>query len=455
MNIKHYNQRLLWVAVTLLMTTAVLTSCTDNDDNASTSNQDAIMVNTAALYDELGIRGEMAQALATGDYILTDTLLVYDASGSLLKKLGTESSNLEPLTFNLEGLTNGSYTLVLWQTARTTSGDRAWMLSGESQLSTAVLNETRAPIGYAFSTGYASTTVATAATRSAGLVPTLTPMAVGTIVDMRVDNLDAMPDATALSLWGTNIGYRTGIRLAPALDEDGRWYTDPDSSLSSRVAQLPVGQASGKFFTLYHGEDNAFELWADKGADEAYVTHFSASLPLGRQAVCYFDMGHRSWQPPFMGSTEDFAAWKADRDAGIPVTDPLLRWGCSLHEVYDHIFSKGWYEAGNYELEYWEDPFENWHRWFWVSPSALTEQYLFETEEGENLRYVMCICWDATVPFTVCTNLLAHQGFLATGSTVLFDGDNYEQYLSADGQTEALAAADDESWWIIYRPVNN
>lgn len=34
MNIKHYNQRLLWVAVTLLMTTAVLTSCTsDIDDN--------------------------------------------------------------------------------------------------------------------------------------------------------------------------------------------------------------------------------------------------------------------------------------------------------------------------------------------------------------------------------------------------------------------------------------
>ena len=185
-------------AITLMMTTTVLTACTsDNDDNPSTPNQDAITVNTAALYDELGIRSEMVQALASGDYVLTDTLLVYDASGSLVKKLGTESNNLESLTFNAEGLADGSYIVVLWQTARTASGDRAWQLSGEEQLSTAILNETRAPIGFAFSAGYASTTVATAATRGAGLVPTLTPMAVGAIVDMRVDNLDAMADATA------------------------------------------------------------------------------------------------------------------------------------------------------------------------------------------------------------------------------------------------------------------
>ena len=443
-------------ALTLMMTTTVLTSCTsDNEDNPSTSNQEAIMVNTAALYDDLGIRSEMAQVLASGDYVLTDTLLIYDASGTLVTKLGTESSNLEPLAFNVEGLTDGSYTLVLWQSARTASGDRAWQLSGEEQLSTAILNEIRATLSYAFAAGYASTTVTTAATRGAGLVPTLTPMAIGAIVDMRVDNLDAMADATALSLWGTNVGYCTGIRLAPAMDEEGRWYTDPDAKLPGRVAQLPVGQTSGKFFTLYHGPSNAFQLWADKGDDEAYVTHLSyVPLPVGQQSVCYFDMGRQSWQPPFFGSPEDFATWKADRDANIPVTDPLLRWGCSIDDVYDHVFSKAWYQAGNYDLEYWADPFESWHQWYYVSPSALTEQYLFETEDGQNLRYVVCICWDATVPAEVCHNLLTHQGFHATGSTVPFDGDDYDQYLSADGQTEALAAADDDGWCIIYRPVN-
>ncbi|MBE6271775.1 MAG: hypothetical protein E7101_12655 [Prevotella ruminicola] len=445
-------------AITLMMTTTVLTSCTsDNEDNPSTSNQEAIMVNTAALYDELGIRSEMAQVLASGDYVLTDTLLVYDASGTLVTKLGTESSNLEPLAFNVEGLTDGSYTLVLWQSARTASGDKAWQLIGEEQLSTAILGETRAPIGYAFSAGYASTTVNAATTRAASLVPTLTPMAIGGIVDMRVDNLDAMADATALSLWGTNVGYCTGIRLAPAMDEEGRWYTDPDAKLPGRVAQLPVGQTSGKFFTLYHGPSNAFQLWADKGDDEAYVTHLGyVPLPVGQQSVCYFDMGRQSWQPPFFGCPDDFATWKADRDANIPVTDPLLRWGCSIDDIYDHVFSKTWYQSGNYDLEYWADPFESWHQWYYVSPSALTEQYLFETEDGQNLRYVVCICWDNTVPVEVCYNLLARQGFHATGNTILFDGaNNYNQYLSADGQTEALALADSNGWYITYRPFNN
>ena len=77
MNSKHYKKSLLWGAIMLLMTTTVLTSCTkDNDNDSSTSNHDAITVNTAALYDELGIRSEMEQALASGEYILTDTLLV-------------------------------------------------------------------------------------------------------------------------------------------------------------------------------------------------------------------------------------------------------------------------------------------------------------------------------------------------------------------------------------------
>ena len=440
-------------AALMMMGAATMVSCSKEDDPQTNTNQDAIVVNTAALYDELGIRSEMAQALAGGDYVLTDTLLIYDASGSLVSKHGSESHGLEPLTFAAKGLADGSYTVVLWQTARSAQGERVWRLRDEGQLSTAILGETRAVLGYAFAAGYASTTVRT---KGGKLVPSLTPMAIGCVVDMRVDNLDAMPEATALSLWGTNIGYRTGVRLAPALDEEGRWYTDPDSALSSRVAQLPVGQTSGKFFTLYHGPSNAFQLWADKGDDEAYVTHLSyVPLPVGQQSVCYFDMGRRSWQPPFMGSTEDFTAWKADRDAGIPVTDPLLRWGCSLEEVYDHVFSKGWYQAGNYELEYWADPFASWHQWYYVSPGALTEQYLFETEEGENLRYVTCICWDVTVPVAVRNNLLAHQGFHATGSTVPFDGaNNYDQYLSADGHTEALAGADGEGWYIVYRPYN-
>jgi hypothetical protein len=137
--------------------------------------------------------------------------------------------------------------------------------------------------------------------------------------------------------------------------------------------------------------------------------------------------------------------------------DPLLQWGCSIADVEQHMQSKDWWADGNNGLEYWGDPFESWHKWYWVdSTDMLTEQYLFETEEGQNLRYVVCICWNTTVPVEKALKLLSRQGFHATGDSVLFDGENYfDQHLSADGQTEALTLADNDGWYITYRPFNH
>jgi len=143
-------------------------------------------------------------------------------------------------------------------------------------------------------------------------------------------------------------------------------------------------------------------------------------------------------------------------DAEILAFDPLLKWGCSITDVEKHMQAKEWWSDGNENLEFWEDPFQCWHKWYWVSlEDEITEQYLFETEDGQNLRYVMCICWVNTVPVELCKNTLHHQGFQATGNIVQFDGDPYDQYFSADGQSEALLNVDDEGYWyIIYEPRN-
>jgi len=143
--------------------------------------------------------------------------------------------------------------------------------------------------------------------------------------------------------------------------------------------------------------------------------------------------------------------------AEILAFNPLLKWGSSIADVEQHIQAKQWWSDGNDKLEFWGDPFQSWHKWYWVSAEdALTEQYLFETENGQNLRYVICICWNNTVPAEKFGNTLHHQGFQSTGITVQFDGDPYEQYLSADRQTEALVNVDDEGYWcIIYEPFSN
>lgn len=84
---------------------------------------------------------------------------------------------------------------------------------------------------------------------------------------------------------------------------------------------------------------------------------------------------------------------------------------------------------------------------------TFTEQYLFETQDGQNLRYVYIACADNTVSGNPFVDLLQRQGFQDTGKTVQFYGETYEQYFSADGKTEALLGVDDDGyWWVIYKP---
>ena len=136
--------------------------------------------------------------------------------------------------------------------------------------------------------------------------------------------------------------------------------------------------------------------------------------------------------------------------------DPLLEWGCSLADVEAYMQKRTWYQDGNDKPEYWADPFDCWQKWYWVDmTNGITEQYLFETEDGRNLRYVLCCCFNPTVPTETFKNTLKRQGFHATGNTILFDDINYyDQYLSADGKTEALTLADNEGWYVTYRPYN-
>ena len=132
--------------------------------------------------------------------------------------------------------------------------------------------------------------------------------------------------------------------------------------------------------------------------------------------------------------------------------DPLLNWGCSIAEVEQHVQTKNWWREGNDELEFWDFPFQSWHKWYYVS-DTFSEQYLFETQDGQNLRYVSVTCGDNAVSGNPFVDLLQRQGFQDTGKTVQFFGESHRQYFSADGKTEALVGVDEDGyWWIIYKP---
>lgn len=435
------------ITICLIMAVNMLTSCND-ENKANVGNPAVVNVDPAALYQELGIKEEMEWQLTSGNHVVIDTVLFYNESGQLISKFGIESTSLSKQAIDVKGLPDGTYTVVLWQAARNTIHSNNWIMKNEQNLSTATLEDLDAPMSFALAAGYAS---AKATVKKGAVNTTLTPKAIGSVVEVIVDSLESLGLAQ-ISLWGTNFGYTTGIYLNPELSIDDRWSVDPDSIPSSRVGKLLEQNNSGKFFTLYH-DTVYFELCAYDDEDEQFITFVYQPLAVGSHSVFYHNLARRGWQPPFLGTEEAFTTWKTDRDANIPVNDPLLKWGCNYDEVKKHKKEK-WWNDGNFELEYWEDPFQCWHRWYYVSEGGLTEQYLFETEDGKNLRYAECYCWDKSAPAELCDNLLRHQGFQSTGAILKHEDDTFEQFISADGTTEAFRSFDsDGHWFIIYQPT--
>ena len=130
--------------------------------------------------------------------------------------------------------------------------------------------------------------------------------------------------------------------------------------------------------------------------------------------------------------------------------DPLLEWGCSLADVEAHIAAKPWHKDGNDSLEYWEY-YEGWHKWYWVSEEyRLTEQYLFETQNGQNMFCAMCYCWNTEISIAKAMDALLNQGYKIREKT------NYKarsEYVSADGRTEAYLFKGTDCWWVEFWPI--
>ena len=130
--------------------------------------------------------------------------------------------------------------------------------------------------------------------------------------------------------------------------------------------------------------------------------------------------------------------------------DPLLEWGCSLADVEAHIAAKPWHKDGNDSLEYWEN-YEGWHKWYWVSEEyRLTEQYLYETQNGQNMFCAMCYCWNTEISIEKAMDALLNQGYKIREKT---NAKARSEYVSADGRTEAYLFKGTNAWWVEFWPI--
>jgi hypothetical protein len=123
--------------------------------------------------------------------------------------------------------------------------------------------------------------------------------------------------------------------------------------------------------------------------------------------------------------------------------------------VEQHIKAKQWWRPGNDKFEYWEEEYKCWHRWYSVA-YQLTEQYLFETEDGKNLRYSLACSWDPTLPVEAANNSLLQQGYKYKGR-IQYPGSSYigDCFSSSDGKTQAEVYVDEDNCWEIeYRATD-
>ena len=445
--------------MTAVIVTLAYSACSVNDNPATPGNPSGravITVNTAALYEEIDLVGAIELNLAK-DMCISDTVLIYDQSGHLVTKLGAVTKSLEPLTFTVEDLPNGTYTLVAWQASffdRETSVSKEFVLADEEELSTLKLIEQHYILSFSDANGlaYASVTV-----NNNSIEATVTPKLVGSILNLKLEKAPQEYGLEEIDLYRWNQVCK-GMYVDPARSGDDRWIMETLEDDPEPIAYLGPDETEYPHYTLEQGDDMILSAvtWRriddDKYEGYEIVKQGHHKLHDGSCVVYYFDIGRASYQPPFFGPEDQLSAWKADRDAGILVNDPYLKWDGNIAEVKAHKQAKQFWAEGNNQLELWEGL--GWHYYYYIA-TGLTEQYIFKTENGQDLICVMCICHDDTLPFDFFKKSLQLQGYTYLGKLHYPDTEKYDDlFLSADEKTEVMVYANTYGGWIIeYYPL--
>lgn len=433
-------------------------SCTNNNDNPTipTNGRAIVSVNTATLYDKLGITDFMIERLAQGGIAVTDSVLVYDQQGLLVARLGSESTSLQNVNISLSDLPYGTYTIVVWQTA-SSGEDPFWLLKDADQIATVhIVQLYPSPINCNQAIGLYTTSV-TIGSGTGTVNAEMEPM--GSVVDIRIDSFT--PDCDyeyARVVVGGEDPAVDGFYLNPAHSVEDRWLFSDNRMESDRpIGEVFLSSPNNKVFTLSHGENKTFELYGINKTTNELEKLIDAMFTLEPVTVAtfYFDLSKAGYQPPYFGWTADFAAWKAQRDAGVLVTDPCLQWGANLQTVHNHVASHHlWWKTLNEELAPEEG--HGWVRWYNIARDFY-EVYNFETESGNNLTCAICVCIDSTVPVSLANASLVLQGYEYAGQIIYPDQPDviYDIFFSADGSVEVqVNTYDDGGWQIFYQPTD-
>ena len=380
-------------------------------------------IETAAMYEQLGIVDEVMTGLASGDYLLVDSLLVYDGQGHLIARQGVQSDALGRVSMTIPDLTDGTYSFVLFQACSQAGKPGIWTAVDAGQLATLQIHGPDVCVDGIQALGVAKENV----TIREGVMGTaLTPRAAGSIVDFQVDNYareklgGGYKKLPSIWLHGSD-------SIAGFFPDSGRYRTLPGQKKA--IGSLEDGQAHRKFFLLTDGSEMTLSVQSDY--DFVYFED-TISLSPGSRAVCYYSFAPKTFFYACLGTPETVEAFKAGHTEEDCTLYPCLQWGASRDEVDHYVKNRPFLPAG--EGDFLERP-DGITRVRYEPAPGLAELCFFDPA-GKLIEATYSHGGPASLASV--QSCMKKQDFKYMGDFVQ-EVFVYYLYLSADGQTEFVA----------------
>ena len=449
---KHHERVVFWGVVVSL----ALAACGKDP----VPNETAFTIDTDAMYEELGITQDVKARLASGNYVLMDSLLVYDVQGSLVSRQGIESKQLGPVPVTVPELDNGTYSFVVFQTCRESGGKPGWDTFNAHQLSSLLIKQTENGMDYIGALGTACETV----TVKDGIMQfSFAPQAAGCILEGRLDGYTRQNYFPGLGQDLPKIklsGKRMLIGLYPGRQDDSRWVF---SSLSQEtIGYLGEENPQRKFFVLANDNLMTVSLQATNFLNYTYYED-SVTPTRGGTYVCYYEFASNSFCNSYLGAAKDLDNFLAEKAMKFCALDPYLEWGTpysSAEEINAYVASRPYFPcgpglSGSYRtlgglvgkaLKYELMP-------------GLEEYYYFDSED---LLIEVEYEYDGTVPIRQVKSGLQALGYQYLGWFPLYDYSVVSVHLSPSGKTQCMVFPTSDvvytigvvPWAVVYQPYD-
>ena len=423
------------MAVTIVC--IVMGACSNDDVNPVQNDAKAVItLNTAALYEQLNTTSEMNAFLADSKNYVYATVLIYDQQGSLVKQSTKKAQSLQPLEYQLEGIDDGTYTLVAFQTAA--GEETVWSLTDVEKLSgvrVAIPDRTLLPAEVALGTASQTITISNGTCKAE-----VSAKSVGSIIETQAVNYTAADEVKALSM--TYFADIRGVYLDPS-----RTGTDRLDIVSDNLHRFDQvgdketileGNIKWKGFALYTGEQIKLDLAKYIPEEGLFYTFAPAVLDMkpGGNYVFYYDNDPQQLYKLYAGTHEGLAEWLAKRNADPYATKPCMAFGSTMDDMIAFMKTNyGWWinDMPDKQTEL-DDMLGLWKITF--SNGNAVIRYHFETQDGQKMVMSNFDYMDTKISVDVMKAQLVKEGY------------NYKGYLKSPWYTDIINYVympDDES----------